>query len=56
MAQYFINRNVAGAQELSVEAAGYAVREDFIHFLDERERKVLSIRKDITFLVERAGD
>lgn len=56
MAQYFINRNVAGAQELSVEAEGYALREDFIHFLDGRERRVLSIRKDITFLIERADD
>jgi hypothetical protein len=54
MAQYFINRNVAGAQELSVEAAGYVLREEFIHFLNEREVRVLSIRKDITFLIERA--
>ncbi|MGY4980612.1 hypothetical protein ACWCYL_26255 [Streptomyces sp. 900105755] len=53
MAHFWINRDVSGAQEHQIHAESYTAKDEYIHFLDERQRVVMSIRKEITFLIER---
>ncbi len=53
MAHFWINRDVRGAQEHQVHADSYETMDEYIHFFNEDGRKVMSIRKDITLLIER---
>ncbi|WP_406393589.1 hypothetical protein OG806_24010 [Streptomyces sp. NBC_00882] len=54
MAHFWINRDVPGAQEHQVHADSYEANNEYIHFYSDAGHKVMSIRKDITFLVERS--
>jgi hypothetical protein len=54
MAHFWINQGVAGAQEQQVHAHSYVMEGQYVHFLDESKQKVLSIRQEITFLIERS--
>ncbi|MER6244068.1 hypothetical protein [Streptomyces griseorubiginosus] len=54
MAHFWINRNVPQGPEHQVHADSYVAKDEYIHFLDEDERTVMSIRKEITFLIERS--
>ncbi|WP_406304981.1 hypothetical protein OHA61_25465 [Streptomyces sp. NBC_00885] len=54
MAHFWINDEVHGAKARQVHADSYVIEDEYIHFLDEDERKVMSIRKDIAFLIQRS--
>jgi hypothetical protein len=54
MAHFWINQGVSGAQEHQVHAEYYVARDEYINFLDKEDRTVMSIRKEITFLIERS--
>ncbi|MBD0843275.1 hypothetical protein [Streptomyces sp. TRM68416] len=54
MAHFWINQGVPGAKEQQVHAHAYVMEGEYVHFLDETKRKVMSIRQEITFLIERS--
>ncbi|MGW1792388.1 hypothetical protein ACWCO0_28155 [Streptomyces tubercidicus] len=56
MAHYWINKEVPGARERQVHAESYGVEGDYVHFYDSAKRKVLSIRKETAFLIERSSN
>ena len=56
MAHFWINREVAGVRERQVTAETYGVEGDYVHFYDGSKQKVLSIRKETAFLIERNDD
>ncbi|MCX5377425.1 hypothetical protein [Streptomyces sp. NBC_00091] len=56
MAHFWINRDVAGTRERQLDAESYGVEGDYVHFYDSAKRKVLSIRKETAFLIERTSD
>ncbi|MFZ4161723.1 hypothetical protein ACOZDE_25400 [Streptomyces griseoincarnatus] len=56
MAHFWINKDVPGAREHQVAAQTYGVEGDYVHFYDDSKLKVLSIRKETAFLIERSSD
>ncbi|MFG1665061.1 hypothetical protein [Streptomyces sp. Y7] len=54
MAHFWINRDVSGSTERQVHADSYKAQDEYTHFLNEEGRIVMSIRKEITFLIERS--
>lgn len=54
MAHFWINREVPGTRERQVDAQTYVVEGDYVHFLDSTRQKVMSIRKETAFLIERS--
>ncbi|MFB6423725.1 hypothetical protein ACFCXC_18555 [Streptomyces microflavus] len=53
MAHFWINKGVPGAREKKVTAESYGVEGDYVHFYNGAKLKVLSIRKESAFLIER---
>lgn len=53
MAMHLINRDVPGLQAHQIDAEGYHVEGEFIHFVDEEGVRTLTIRKDAVQLIER---
>ncbi|MGW5103948.1 hypothetical protein [Streptomyces sp. NPDC004100] len=56
MAHFWINREVPGAREREVSAETYGVEGDYVNFFNGSKQKVLSIRKEHAFLIERSDD
>ncbi|MFE1926321.1 hypothetical protein ACFW91_27640 [Streptomyces asoensis] len=56
MAHFWINREVPGTRERQVVAQSYGVEGDYVHFFDSSKQKVMSIRKETAFLIERSDD
>ena len=54
MAHFWINRDVSGAREHQVHAESYYMEDEYIHFLNEEDVRVLSIRKEFAHLIERS--
>ncbi|MGV9497519.1 hypothetical protein ACWDQ0_04535 [Streptomyces sp. NPDC003642] len=56
MAHFWINKEVPGTRERQVVAHSYVIEGDYVHFLDTTKQKVMSIRKETAFLIERSDD